>query len=167
MQAYDHTEHEQWVRDYENLGKENKMANINTMVQSKYLKTADVPDPIIVTIRGIKQVNMAKEGDAPELKYAIFFRELDKPMILNATNIHICAKVCQSEETNDWKGKEIILYTDPNVSFGGQVVGGLRFRGQEKAPVKAAPRPTKPSTTAGLAEMPDDIPWDDEVGAHR
>lgn len=135
------------------------MANINTMVQSKYLKTADVPDPVIVTIRGIKQVNMAKEGDAPEMKFAIFFQEMDKPMILNSTNIHVCAKVCGSEETNDWKGKEIILFTDPSVSFGGQVVGGLRFRGQEKAPIKAPTRTVRDGGGPGFDDLDSDIPF--------
>ena len=141
------------------------MPNINQMASSKYLKTADIPDPLIVTIQGVKQVNMAKEDEAPELKWAIKFRELDKPMILNSTNMHVAAKVFQSDETDEWKGREIILYTDPNVSFGGQVVGGLRFRGQEKAPVKAPPRAAKPSTS-GFNDMPDDIPWaDDDAGS--
>lgn len=128
------------------------MPNINQMVQSKYLKTADVPDPVIVTVQGVKQVNMAKEDEAPELKWAIKFVELDKPMVLNTTNIHVAAKVFKSDDTDEWKGQEIILYTDPNVSFGGQVVGGLRFRGQEKAPVKAAGK-------SGFADMKDDIPF--------
>jgi hypothetical protein len=114
------------------------------MVSSKYLKTADIPDPVIVTIVGVKQVNMAQENEAPELKWAIKFQEFDQPMVLNSTNLHIAAKVLGSNETDDWKGKEIILYTDPSVSYGGQVVGGLRFRGQEKAPVKAAAKNAPP-----------------------
>jgi len=117
------------------------------MVQSKYLKQSDVPDPVIVTIQGVKQVNVAKDDEAPEMKWAIKFMEFDKPMILNSTNLHVAAKVIGSDETNDWRGKEIILFTDPNVSFGGQVVGGLRFRGQEKAPVKAA-TPRQPQAAA-------------------
>ena len=142
------------------------MPNINEMVQSKYLKQADVPDPVIVTVQGVKQVNMAKDDEAPELKWAIKFRELDKPMVLNSTNIHVAAKVFGSPNTDDWRGKEIILYTDPNVSFGGQVVGGLRFRGQEKAPVKAATRQVMPRKTGGtFDDMPDDLPWSDEPGA--
>ena len=128
------------------------MANINQMVASKYLKTADVPDPVIVTIVGVKQVNMAKDDEAPEMKWAIKFQEFDQPMVLNSTNLHIAAKVLGSNETDDWKGKEIILYTDPSVSFGGQVVGGLRFRGQEKAPVKAAPK-------ANFQDMDSDVPF--------
>lgn len=137
------------------------MPNISQMVISKYLKQADIPDPIIVTVQGVKQVNMAKEGEAPEMKWAIKFRELDKPMVLNTTNIHVAAKICGSDDTDQWRGKEIVLFCDPNVSFGGQVVGGLRFRGQEKAPVKAKGR----GTAANFNDMPDDIPWDDEPGA--
>lgn len=135
------------------------MARVNEMVQSKYLKTADVEDPIIVTIQGVKQVNMAKEGEAPELKWAIKFRELEKPMILNSTNIHVAAKICGSDDTDDWRGKEIVLYTDPNVSFGGQVVGGLRFRGREKAPVKAPVRQAVASGGGAFDDMADDVPF--------
>lgn len=131
------------------------MPNINDMVASKYLKQADIPDPVIVTVQGVKQVNMAKDDEAPELKWCIKFREYDKPMALNSTNIHIAAKVFNSNDTEGWLGKEIILYTDPNVSFGGQVVGGLRLRGQEKAPVKAA---QKGST---------DDRWEDEAATAR
>ena len=114
------------------------MPNINEMTQSKYLKQSDVPDPVIVTVQGVKQVNMEKDGEAPEYKWAIKFNEFKQPMVLNATNIHVAAKIFQSDNTDTWTGKEIIIYTDPTVSFGGQVVGGLRFRGQEKAPVKAS-----------------------------
>lgn len=131
------------------------MAKVNDMVQSKYLKQADVPDPVIVTVQGVKQVNMAKDDEAPEIKWAIKFQEMDKPMVLNSTNIHVAAKIFKSDDTDDWKGKEIVLYTDPNVSFGGQVVGGLRFRGQEKAPVKAVVGQKK-SFEEAMADVPVD-----------
>lgn len=138
------------------------MANVNDMVQSKYLKQADVPDPVIVTIQGVKQVNMAKEGEEPEYKWAIKFQEFKKPMILNSTNIHVAAKICGSTETDEWRGKEIVLYTDPNVSFAGQVVGGLRFRGQEKPPQRAPVRPVNAGSAATpgrFDEMTDDVPF--------
>lgn len=126
------------------------MPNINQMATSKYLKIADIPDPVIVTVTGVKQVNVAKDDAEPEMKWAIKFSEFDKPMVLNSTNIHVAAKVLGSDDTDNWKGKEIILYTDPTVSFGGQVVGGLRFRGQEKEPVKAAGK---------NVDIDSDVPW--------
>ena len=147
------------------------MPKISEMIVSKYLKTADVPDPVIVTIRGVKQVNIAKEGDTPEYKWIIGFREFEKTMVLNSTNLHVAAKVLASDNTDDWRGKEIILFTDPNVSFKGEIVGGLRFRGQEKAPVKAAARQVQgkggPATPGGFQQMPDDIPWDDDEPGSR
>ena len=114
------------------------MPKTSEMVQSKYLKTADVPDPVIVTVVKVGKVNMAKEDAAPEYKWAIRFQEFPKPMVLNTTNIKIAEKVFGSDNTDDWTGKEIVLFTDDNVSFGGELVGGLRFKAQEKAPVKAA-----------------------------
>ncbi len=142
--------HRAWKDQFFNE-QESEVPNINDMVQSKYLKQADIPDPVIVTVQGVKQVNMAKDDEAPEMKWCIKFVEFQKPMALNSTNIHVAAKVFGSNNTDDWKGKEIILFTDPNVSFGGQVVGGLRFRGQEKAPVKAA--------GSVRPDLDDDIPF--------
>lgn len=129
------------------------MPRTSEMVQSKYLKTADVPDPVIVTVVKVGKVNMAKEDAAPEWKWAMKFTEFAKPMVLNPTNIRIAEKVFGSDNTDDWIGKEIILFTDENVTFGGELVGGLRFKGQEKAPQK----PAKPS--GKFDDMESDIPF--------
>lgn len=130
------------------------MPRTSEMVQSKYLKTADVPDPVIVTVTKVGRVNMAKEDAAPEYKWAIRFKEFDKPMVLNSTNIKIAEKVFGSDDTDEWADKEIVLFTDENVTFGGELVGGLRFKGKEKEPVKAAPR-----KAGKFDDMADDIPF--------
>lgn len=132
------------------------MPRTSEMVQSKYLKTADIPDPVIVTVVKVGRVNMAKEDAAPEYKWAIRFKEFDKPMVLNSTNIKIAEKVFGSDDTDEWAGKEIVLFTDENVTFGGELVGGLRFKGQEKTPTKATPKPAKGGFAA---DMEDDIPF--------
>lgn len=133
------------------------MPKTSEMVQSKYLKTADVPDPVIVTVTKVGKVNMAKDDAAPEYKWAIRFQEFDKPMVLNSTNIKIAEKIFGSDNTDDWVGKEIVLYTDENVSFQGELVGGLRFKGQEKAPQKVAPKPTGANRFQDMKD--DDIPF--------
>ena len=106
------------------------MAKISEMIESKYLKQSDFPDPLIVTVAKIGQINIAKEGDAPDTKWAVRFKEFTKPMLLNSTNIKLLEKCCGSDDTDDWIGKEVIVYTDDSVSFGGQVVGGLHLRRQ-------------------------------------
>ena len=112
------------------------MANVNEMIESKYLKQADFPDPLIVTVKGVKHINIAKEGDQPEYKWAIRYAEFGRPMLLNSTNIKALEKACGSSDTDEWTGKEVIVYNDENVSFGGQITGGLRIRKHQEAPKK-------------------------------
>lgn len=144
------------------------MARVNDMIESKYLKQSDVPEDVIVTVAKIGKVNIAKEGDPAEEKWACKFREFQKPMLLNSTNIKLLEKACGSDDTDDWIGKEVILYVDENVSFGGQVVGGLRIRKQRQEPAKktppaaAAAQPAgapKAAGKTGFDDMDDDIPF--------
>lgn len=132
------------------------MPNINEMMPSKYMKITDVPDPVIVTVSGVKKVNIAQEDKDPEYKWAIKFKEFEKPMILNKTNMNVAAIVFKSNQTEDWLGNEIILFNDESVSYAGQITGGLRFRGQDKAPVRAAEKEVPPN----FDDFKGDTPWD-------
>jgi hypothetical protein len=133
------------------------MARVKDMIESKYLKQSDVPDHVIVTVAKIGRINIAKDGDPPEEKWAVRFREFKKPMLLNSTNIKLLEKACGSEDTDDWVGKEVILFTDDSVSFGGQVVGGLRIRKQQAAPARKPAPQAPPDDGRPLADMDDDI----------
>jgi len=135
--------------------KEIKMPRTSEMIESKYIKSKDVPDPVIVTVTKVGQVNLAKEEAAPEYKWAIRFKEFDKPMVLNSTNIRIAEKVFGSDNTDDWIGKEIILFTDENVTFGGELVGGLRFKGKDREPKRVE----HPKTGSKFDNMADDVPF--------
>ncbi len=107
------------------------MPNIDTMIESKFLKKeeiGDAGDAAIVTIVGVKQMNVAKDDDEPEMKWAVKFREFPKPMVLNGTNMKLAAMALKSKNTDDWTGKQIELFHDPSVTFGDKLVGGLRFR---------------------------------------
>lgn len=111
---------------------------ISEMVPSSYLKQADFDENgIIVTVDRIEQQNVARDDDPPENKYIVFFREYEKGMVLNTTNINGLAKACDSEDTDHWPGKEVVVYVDPNVGYGGKTTGGLRIK---KYNVPAAPK---------------------------
>lgn len=130
------------------------MPKIGEMIESKYLKQSDVEEETEVTIFKVGQVNVAREDQEPDMKWAVKFQEFKKPMVLNSTNIQLLAKACESEDSDEWVGKKVVIYTDPNVSFGGKLVGGLRV----KLPVKAASK--KPKAAAGaFDQMDDDIPF--------
>jgi len=117
---------------------------IGQMVQSKFLKKEDLNQDVgnLVTITKLDQQNVGLADGEEELKFCLHFSEFDKPLVLNSTNIQLAAKALGSEETDDWRGKKIVIYVDDNVSFGGKLVGGIRIRKPRgQAAPKQAPRP--------------------------
>lgn len=104
------------------------MPRISEMKSSKFLKKDEVGEGVVCIISGVSQENVAKEGADPDLKWCLHFTNLDKPMVLNTTNMQLIAKFLKSEDTDDWEGKKIVLYDDPSVSFGGKLTGGIRVR---------------------------------------
>lgn len=136
--------------------KQHNHMNINQIKQSKFLARADVNPPILVTIKGVVQDNVAKESEPAEFKYCLTFTNHAKPMVLNNTNAQIIAQILKSEETDDWVGKQIVLYDDPNVSFGGKLVGGIRVRAPRTKTPPAPPVAPPPAPVAPVYEEASD-----------
>jgi hypothetical protein len=63
--------------------------------------------------------------------------------------------VFNSEDTDDWTGKKIVLYNDPNVSYAGKIIGGIRVR----APKVKAAAPVKPMVAAEVFDDVSDVPF--------
>jgi hypothetical protein len=115
------------------------MAKLADFKQSNFLAQKDVEKPMLVTINSCEKHNIAKEGATPILKVCMAFDELEKPLVMNWTNAQVCAQAFNSEDTDDWIGKQIVVYVDPNVMYEGRMVGGIRLR-KSKQTVKAAPK---------------------------
>src|SRR3990167_10859049 len=115
------------------------------MRESKFLKQSDVGAGVLFTVESCGPHNVAKEGAEPEMKWCLTFLEADKPLVLNFTKIQSCERIFGSDDTDDWIGKKLVLYTDPNVSYGGKIVGGIRVRAPKlktaTAHVKPKPAP--------------------------
>lgn len=131
--------------------KQKDQMHISQLKDSKFLKKEDCTPPILVTIKEVTQENVAKEGAPQDLKWALHFEEVEKPLVLNSTNGQLIAQITGSEDTDGWPGKYIVLYKDPNVSFQGKLIGGIRVR----APKKGAAPPAKPAPVQ--EEEEDDI----------
>jgi hypothetical protein len=119
--------------------------------ESKYLKRSDVgEDGMVLTIRGFK-IETVKGDDGDEEKVVMHFAEDVKPMILNKTNSNLLAVCTGTRTAGEAKGKQIVVYDDPTISFGGRVTGGLRIKKVPGAP-KAAPK------AAGV-DFNDEVPF--------
>jgi hypothetical protein len=118
--------------------------------ESKYLSKGDVgEDGLILTIKGFR-METVKGDESDEDKIVMHFREDMKPMIINRTNAQLLAMATGVNKTGDAVGKQVVVYNDVTVSFGGKVTGGLRIKKVSGAPKRAAP---------AAADLNDDVPW--------
>lgn len=127
------------------------MPSINELRESKFLTKDDVGPGALLTISGVERVNVARDNEAPEFQWCLHFNESPKPFIVKSTNGQIIAQFLNSEEMNDWRGRQIVLFHDPTIQFGGRVMGGIRARAPK---IKTAPAPGQamqnpPGTPAG------------------
>lgn len=101
--------------------------------KSPYLGSADVVDPIVVTIKVVKlEEDLTKKtkdcfNTAHFVERFIRPGEPLKPMILNITNCELLYALSGSRYIEDWAGLRVMIKTDPTVKMKNEVVGGLRL----------------------------------------
>lgn len=122
--------------------------------KSKYLSKSDVgEDGLVLTIKGFRMETIESD-EGNEDKMVMHFVEDVKPMVLNRTNSQLVSVATGANKVGDAKGKQIIVYNDPTVGFGGKITGGLRIRKIGGAPKQAA---TRPSSTGRQPGGDDDL----------
>jgi len=131
---------------------------------SPYLSSADIVDPVVLTIKEVTLEADRTKKTKDEFNTAWFVeRELRpgeqlKPMILNAGNSKMLAKLTGSKWIDDWQNVAVTIYVDPNVRFGKETVEGLRVDKatarprQAPAELVAAAEAEAAKGTAGLRE---------------
>lgn len=131
------------------------MAKVSEMIQSKFLRKEDFDEDQVCTIQDCR---LEEIQGANETKWVLYFKQHSKGMVLNTTTIRVLEQAF-GDDSDNWVGKNVKVYVDPNVSFQGRVVGGLRLRPPKagaKAPPPVAPPPPPPT---GGEEFDDDIPF--------
>jgi hypothetical protein len=98
---------------------------------SSYLRADDIKKApkgeVKVTVESAEVEELGKD-DAKEEKLVLYFKQLQQGLVLGKTTINTMIEITESEDTDNWIGKEIVLYYDSNVSFGGKRTGGVRIR---------------------------------------
>lgn len=100
---------------------------------SPYLSSADVVEPIVLTISRVV-LELDKTKKTKDLFNTAYFVEREirlgeklKPMILNASNSKTIKGLTGSPFIDDWKNLSVTVYVDHNVRFGKETVEGLRI----------------------------------------
>ena len=123
-------------------------------VFSSHLKAEELGPGKRVTVT-IDDVRMEKVGD--EQKPVLYFVGKDKGLSLNKTNTNAIIDILGSDDSDDWAGKKIVLYTT-KVDYQGKRVLAIR--------VDEAPKPAKAATAvaATVERSEDDSPVEaDEI----
>ena len=105
---------------------------VSELKNSRFLTPDDCEPAIVVTISHAERQNVAPPDAEPDDKYCLHFKEENvKPHVLNVTNGKMIEKLLGSDNSVDWTGKQVVLYRDDSVQFGGNFVGGIRVRAYE------------------------------------
>ena len=132
-----------------------KLSDIYTP-SGNYIKADDLKgrDPAEAKITGFDQGEWPDGSKRFELVLE-FDNGAVKQMTCNKTNGKRIAAM-HGDEIDDWKGKKITIFYDPNVEYGGEIKGGLRVKLPEAAPTgkKAAFLSENPAEGLPKDEIP-------------
>lgn len=112
---------------------------------SPYLSSADIVDPVVLTIKRVTLEPDRTKKTKDEFNTAWFVErelrpgEVLKPMILNATNSKTLARLTGSKWIDDWQNVPVTVYVDAHVRFGKETVEGLRLDKATERPRSASP----------------------------
>ena len=138
------------------------MPKTNEMRSIKPISTTDVPSPVLYTIKDVQQLNVAGSGKPAEVKWCLLFEESERPLVLGQVNLQLAEQAMGSGDTDDWIGRKLVLYTDPNVLFAGRLVGGVRVRAPKHSSTSTTrpkQRPTAREELADSGELPEEPPF--------
>ena len=133
--------------------------DIRTAFPSPWLKGVDLGDKQYkLTIKDARMEELQGDG-GKEHKPALFFNETDKGLVLNVTNSDTLA-MAWGWDTDQWLGKQVIVYFDPTIMFGRERKGGIRVKADTPSTAQIAqapqsealPAPTE-SVSGGISTM--------------
>jgi hypothetical protein len=104
--------------------------DISADLSGAFIKKQDLENgPLsLVIIAADKTLFEAKNGRPAEEKWVLSFEgDPIRKRTMNKTNLAWMAKY-HGRKPSAWLGQRIELFWDENVSFAGQLVGGIRFR---------------------------------------
>jgi hypothetical protein len=95
---------------------------------AKFLKKEDISSPINTSILWIKEEEVTAPGKGTETRLVLYLDGLKKGLVLNTANAEALLEITGTDDYENWSDIPILLYVDPEVTFGKKKVGGIRIR---------------------------------------
>lgn len=128
------------------------MPKLREIYGGNYLKADDIKDLGDVNVV-IENVTVDELEDGKK-KAVLHFRGKEKTLVVNVTNANMLEELTGSDDTDDWIGKRICIYTC-KVDFQGKRVLAIRV----KAGTGGKPPAPKPEPAAVLETELEDPPF--------
>lgn len=122
---------------------------MNEVFPSNYLKASDLNGKTVrVTIDGVRMEELGGE-----MKPILTFQGKDRGLVLNKTNWARIAELVGSDDSDDWSGWVVTLYS-AKVDYQGKRVDAIR--------IDDRPGSSKPPTTSKVVDSDGPPPSDDD-----
>ena len=95
---------------------------------AQYLKKEDLSDPVDTELLWVKEEKVTPPGKGTNTRLVAYFEGLSKGLVLNTANCETLAEITETDDPNEWKDVALQLYVDPDVTYGGKKIGGIRIR---------------------------------------
>lgn len=103
------------------------MPQLTEMFPSKFIRPEDLGNGKLVTITAIEQRDISGDGSM-DFRWILRAKELDRPVLLSWTLANNVTAVLDSDNTEDWIFRRLVLYKDPYVFNHGVMTGAIRAR---------------------------------------
>ena len=144
------------------------MATQSDMLQSKWIQKTDLLQPTRLIVAGCTTEMVKDKNGKEEEKWIVSFQGAWKPMILNVTNTKAFFAALDPNSDN-WAGKEIILFNDMSVNYNGDM-GGIRVYPELKVAPVQAPSQFTPENNLANPPRTDEtgpLPEEPQEGFHK
>ena len=106
----------------------NTLEYFDQMKESPFLSWFDLPEEgELITISHYEKIEIEKPNGEKEKKWAVYFQEKEKGLLLNNTNRNMLSEIFNGQVQHSL-GQKIVLYYRDDIEFQGKVVKGLRLK---------------------------------------
>ena len=127
---------------------------------SEYYNSGDVKDgPILLTISDVRIEPVGNGTNASDKCVAYFQESNSKKLVVTSTKFDAIAMIAKSDDTEDWRGVQIVLELG-KATYQGKLVDALTIRAPRRPnKVPAPPPPVTRPPRAKEADLDDEIPY--------
>lgn len=94
---------------------------------SNYLRKEEIEGDVPLTISSVEEEEVGF-GENKSIKLVVYFKEIEKGLVVGSKAVLNALIDAFTDETDEWVGKPVVLYVDPNVTYMGKRIGGIRVK---------------------------------------